>query len=202
MRTTERSLALLAGCAVVGAGLLLAGCQAQREEVTDIPSRIIEWEDPETGVTGANIRDANNEEGRIVLIGTNGRVQFVSDGTVCNDCETEGATIDLGDGNLVDIRFGVGVVGDTNRRPFLVDRETGNFIQLVGGGDDPVTFQVTDTPLEDPNDPTDDLAIEAGDIANPTLESNSDSQSGLCGILGVTFPLTIGLLGLLTLRRR
>ena len=181
------------------AGILSAACQAQSDGATQLPSRIVLWEDPETGVQGQTIRDANNERDRVVIVGSNGSVQFVSDGTVCNNCETTDATIDLGGGNLIDIRFGVGAVGDDVRRPFLVDRASGNFIQLRGGGDQPVTFEVTGTPLEEPNDRSDDMAIRAGGAANPTLDnSGADQSAALCGAAAATIPLVV--LGLLLTR--
>jgi hypothetical protein len=194
---------LFAVCVVAAAGMVLAGCQNQGSGgAVQLPERIVVWEDPVTGATGSSIRDANNDAERIVLVGTDGRVQFVSDQSVCNDCMTEGATIDLGGGNLIDIRFGVGAVGDDVRRPFLVDRASGNFVQLVGGGDEEVTFQVTTEPFEDPND---DLAIAAGETDNPTLGTGGGGGSGgLCGALGLgtILPIGLGLMILMAWRRR
>lgn len=186
-------------CVFVLAGAMLAGCQTQRGDgASELPSRIVVWEDPETGDQGTPIRDANNDENRIAVVGTNGRVQFVQDGTVCNDCRVTEATIELEDGHLIDIRVGVGAVGDNVRRPFLVDRNTGNFVQLVGGGGSPVSFQVTSTPFEEPNDSTDDMAVPVGETDNPTLEDSGGGQASLCGAAGGMIPLV--LLGLLLVR--
>ncbi len=183
------------------AGILSVGCQAaaDADAVTELPARIVFWEDPVTGNQGQTIRDANNDADRIVIVGSDGAVQFVADGTVCNNCNTTDATIDLGDGNLIDIRFGVGAVGDDIRRPYLVDRASGNFIQLRGGGSQPVTLEVTDTPFEEPNDRSDDMAIPVGDAPNPTLGSSAaDQPAGLCGAAAATIPLVV--LGLLLTR--
>jgi hypothetical protein len=186
--------------------MLLAGCQNQGSGgAVQLPERIVVWEDPATGVTGSSIRDANNDPDRVVLVGTDGRVQFVADQTVCNDCMTEGATIDLGEGNLIDIRFGIGAVGDDVRRPFLVDRASGNFVELVGGGSEPVTFQVETEPFEEPNDRTDDLALVSGEIDNPTVNGGGGAGSGgLCGALGLgtILPVGLGLMILTAWRRR
>lgn len=200
MRIHQRSEVLVRiVCVFVLAGALLAGCQTQGGDgASELPSQIIVWEDPETGDQGTPIRDANNDENRIAVVGTNGRVQFVQDGSVCNDCRVTDATVELEDGNLIDIRFGVGVVGDEVRRPFLVDRDTGNFIQLVGGGGSRVNFQVTTTAFEEPNDRTDDMAIPAGETANPATEDSSSRQAPLCGAAGGMIPLV--LLGLLLMR--
>ncbi len=177
------------------------GCQSQSGGATELPREVIVWEDPETGDRGSPIRDVNNDEDRIVVVGTNGDVQFVADGTVCNDCDTEEATITIGSGDLIDIRFGVRQEGDQTRRPFLVDRNSGNFIELVGSSN-AITFQVTSIPLEDPNDSSDDLAIRAGSEDNPTVEGGSGSGSApLCGILGFV-PLALGLLVMLNWRKR
>lgn len=158
----------------------LAGCQTQN--VTSRPENVVIWEDPETGVQGQTIRDVNNDDDRFVVIGSNGRVQF-SFGSVCNDCDTDldNARIQV-DGAFVDIRFGVAPVGDEIRRSFLVDAQNGTFIELVGGGDEPVTFRATDEVFEDPDDDSDDRAISAGTTSNPSNEAQQ--ESGLCGALG------------------
>ena len=171
------------------AAACLAGCQTQQSQSRVVPPKnIVVWEDPDTGDQGQTIRDANNDEDRFVVVGTNGRVQFLPGGEVCRACDTDidNARIDLGDGHLVDLRFGVGAVGDDVRRLFLVDAASGNFIQLVGGGDKDVTFQVTTEPLEEPNDDSDDRALAAGEAPNPAAgESQSQSREvPLCGALG------------------
>lgn len=193
----RRSQLLFKTVCVFAAAALLTGCQGQRGGGAQLPSRIIVWEDPETGDQGTPIRDANNDPDRFVVVGTNGRVQFVQDGSVCTDCMTEGATIDLGGGNLIDIRFGVGVVGDEVRRPFLVDRTYGTFVQLVEEGGD-ITFQPTATPFEEPDDRSDDMAIPIGETDNPTIEDSGSGQASTCGAVGGMIPLV--LLGLLLTR--
>jgi len=204
VRTHQRGQVVFLTVCVCAAGLAsVPGCQTQGGGgAAQFPAEIIVWEDPESGNQGSPIRDANNDPERFVVVGTNGRVQFVQDSSVCTDCMTEGATIDLGEGNLIDIRFGVGVVGDDVRRPFLVDRTYGTFVQLVeeGGG---IIFQPTDTPFEEPNDRTDDMAKAAGSEANPTITSTGARTAPLCGLLGAMMPLTVlALLGLRLLRRR
>lgn len=194
MQTTRWAGSMgLAAAAMMGTALMTA-CQSQPaggSGRTDRPSQIVIWEDPLDGGQGTAVRDANNDPERFVVIGTNGAVQFIPDGTVCSDCDTTDATIDVGEGNLIDIRFGVSSVGDDARRPFLVDRASGNFVQLIGGGSSNVTFQVTEEPLEDPNDSSDDLAIAAGTDANP--QPNTGGTGGplgsLCGAAGGILPL-------------
>ncbi len=175
--------------------IVVSGCQqfngiGNRTPATGIPERVVVWADPTNAEsTGSSIRDANNDEDRFIVVGTNGAVQFLPGQTVCDDCsvDIDNAVIDLGDGNSVDIRFGIGAVGDdTARRPFMVDAASGNFIQLVGGGSSPITFQVTEQPFEDPDDDSDDRAVSAGDASNGTATTGSGaSQSGLCGVFGV-----------------
>ncbi len=166
----------------------LAGCQNQGSgKPVSVPARIVIWEDPGAGGQGQTIRDANNDENRYVVIGTDGTVQFFPDETVCNDCEAniDEAQIDLGNGDLIDLRFGVGATGDDVRRLFLVDVASGNFVQLLGGGEEDVTFQVTTEPLEEPNDDSDDRAIAVGDGPNPTASDSSSSRTTLCGAVGL-----------------
>jgi len=170
----------------------MCGCNARSNSgsVPHLPDQVVVWADPQDETRqGIPVRDANNDEGRFVLIGTDDTVQFMPDDPkVCNDCAVNGATITLESGQQIDIRFGVGAVGGDERRPFLVDRTTGNFIQLLGGGSQEVTFQVTDAPLEEDNDRTDDLAIRAGALDNPAASSDTGGQGGplgsLCGATG------------------
>jgi hypothetical protein len=204
---TRQRILLTSVFCTVGAATLLAGCTAQRGESTQRPAELVVWDDPDSAGSGTTIRDANNDSTRFVVIGTNGAVQFSPGETVCNDCEADvdNATIDV-QGNMIDIRFGVGVTGDTNRRLFLVDRESGNFVQLVGGGSAPVEFQVTDTAFEDPDDPSDDQAVAAGTSENPANAGDDGGggtgNSGLCGIFGAPALILMALAPALMWRRR
>jgi len=186
--------------AVLAGGL--PGCQSSgsRGGGTQLPADVVVWGDPEDlDNRGRNIRDVDNVDEKHVLIGTDGSVQFSSNPpTVCNDCEADidNATIDLGGGNLIDLRFGT-APGSTERRPFLVDRATGNFIRLV----EQATFQVRDEPFEDPDDSSDDLAVAVDETANPAVSSRSSGStgSGLCGALGTwMIPMSLG--GMLLMR--
>jgi hypothetical protein len=205
-------------------GLVLAwvvvssGCQGQTSLLgggskPKPPAKIVVWQDPANPDSqGTSIRDVNNDAERFVVIGTDGEVQFVNGTTfsIATDitANVDDASIPVGNGT-VDIRFGAAPSDPTDRRPFLVDRASGYFIQLVGGNGD-VTFQVTNAPFEDPNDPTDDRAIAAGEDDNPLATAASPNTAttnvlnNLCGIGGAgMIPVTLlGLLGLRFARRR
>ena len=181
----------------------LTGCQSQASGGGDgpsLPKKVVVWGDPEDlSNQGRDIRDANNDGDSYVLIGTNGRVQFMPILRVCDDCDVEGATITLGSGQLIDIRFGVGPDGQGARRPFLVDRASGEFVELLGGGDSTVRFNRADALFEDPDDSSDDLAQAVGETATPVVADNVDRNSGLCGALGAwMIPMTLA--GLLLMR--
>jgi len=207
VKPQQPRVVVIVGLALAAGVAFSPGCQTGTGGgITELPADIVVWRDPDTGDTGTTVRDVNNDEERFIVVGTNGRVQFVAGGTVsvCNDCNTEGATIELGSGQLIDIRFGVGVVGDDTRRPFLVDHEFGEFIELVGGGAESITFQPTGQAFEEPDDPDDDLAQVAGQIENPTEQaaSGGSGSTPLCGALGKLIPVVLGLLVLLGWRRR
>ncbi|MCP4248506.1 MAG: hypothetical protein GY778_15770 [bacterium] len=194
------SLALL-----VCLGCCLVGCQNQGSGggPTELPDSVVVFSDPENSERqGSNIRDANNDDESFVMIGSNGKVQFLPVPTVCNDCTVEGATITLDGGQLIDIRFGLAPDGTGSRRPFLVDRTSGEFIELLGGGSDPVEFSRSGAVFEEPDDSSDDLAVEAGTTDNPAASADTGGQGGLlgqfCGATGAMFPVI--LLGMLALR--
>lgn len=179
-------------------GCSLVGCQNQGSGggPTELPNRVVVYSDPEDSERqGSNIRDANNDDDSFVLIGSNGKVQFMPTPSVCNDCSVTGATITLEGDQLIDIRFGLAPDGTGSRRPFLVDRASGNFIQLVGGGSSSVTFQVTEEAFEDPNDRSDDLAVEASTISNPAASADTGGQGGIigqfCGATGAMLPVIL-----------
>ena len=146
----------LAGCDLFGGG---GG--------TSLPKEIVMWgdPDPESDAMFATVRDVNNEDDRFVVIGTDGKVQF-SVGKVCNVCTVEGSTI-LVDGGRINIRFGPGLNGTGERRPFLVNDE-GYYIQLVTKADT-VVFVAETVVFEEPDNPDDDLAVRVGSFPNPAL---------------------------------
>jgi hypothetical protein len=175
--------------------------------------KIVVWQDPANQDSkGTNIRDVNNDAERFVVIGTGGEVQFVHGTTflVARDvtANLNDASFNVGNGTI-DIRFGLAPGETTDRRPFLVDRNTGHLIQLVGGTTE-VTFQVTDTAFEDPNDPTNDRAVQAGETDNPLAAAASpntpttNALNRLCGIggAGMIPVILLGLVGLRFARRR
>ena len=197
--------------------VLSSGCQGQNGGggggSLQPSDKIVLWEDPANpGAPGTNIRDVNNDAGRFVVIGTGGEVQFVSGKTflVARDvtANLDDASFNVGNGTI-DIRFGLAPGETTGRRPFLVDRNTGHFIQLVGGTTE-LTFEVTDAAFEDPNDRTDDQAVEAGEADNPLATAASPNTpttsalNSLCGIGGAAMipVVLLGLLGLRFARRR
>ncbi|MCH7812592.1 MAG: hypothetical protein IID40_01095 [Planctomycetes bacterium] len=201
----QRSAKLSGLALLVCLSCSLIGCQNQGSGggPTELPNSVVVYSDPQDPERqGSNVRDANNDDDSFVLIGSNGKVQFMPTPTVCNDCSVTGATITLDGDQLIDIRFGLAPDGTGSRRPFLVDRTSGNFIQLVGGGSSSVTFQVTETVFEEPDDSTDDLADEAGTIDNPAAAADTGGTGGIigqfCGATGAMLPLI--LLGMLALR--
>ncbi|MFH0983344.1 MAG: hypothetical protein V2A79_17635 [Planctomycetota bacterium] len=200
--------------------VLSSGCQGQSTSLLGgggskpKPSaKIVVWQDPAIPDSeGTNIRDANNDAARFVVIGTDGQVDFVNSNSflIARDitADVQDASIQVGSG-IIDIRFGVAPSNATDSRAFLVDRASGHFIQLVGGTSD-VTFQVTETQFEDPNDPTDDQAVAAGEADNPLVTAASSNTpttnvlNNLCGVggAGMIPVVLLGLLGLRFARRR
>jgi hypothetical protein len=193
-------------CIALVATVALTGCQSQGGGGVDLPNQVVVWGDPEDPeIQGRNVRDANNDDESFVLIGTNGRVQFEPLRLVCNDCQVEGATIELETGQLIDIRFGLGPDGTGGRRPFLVDRESGEFIELLGGRSEPVEFRRSGAMFEEPDDRADDLAVAVDEAANPTVASNGggSGSGGLCGALGAAMiPVVLGGMVLIRQARR
>ena len=195
--------------AVVAAALITvavwgAACQNQGTGGgTQLPGNVVVWGDPDNLENrGRNVRDANNDEDSFILIGTNGRVQFEPLRLVCDDCTVDGATIELDTGQLIDIRFGIGPDGTGGRRVFLVDRASGEFIELLGGGSSPVEFRRSGALFEDADDRSDDQAVAVDETPNPTTSTSSGSSS-LCGIFGMILPLAFtGMLALCLTRRR
>ena len=202
---------------VVAVGLI--GCQSTNgilggTSTKPKPSaQIVIWQDPADPVSeGTNIRDVNNDSTRFVVIGTDGQVDFVHDTSFLIarniTADVQNASIQVGTGTI-DIRFGLAPGNTTDRRPYLVDRASGNFIQLIGGDND-VTFQVTTTPFEDPNDATDDQAVDAAAADNPLVTASSPNSAStnffnnLCGIGGAAMmlPTLLGMLGLRFAHRR
>ena len=71
-----------------------------------------------------------------------------------DDCVT-GATIVDNAGGLTDIRWADGQL-------LLVDRATGSLVEIVLVGDRVAEFEVTNVPFEEPDDPSDDRAVQDG----------------------------------------
>jgi hypothetical protein len=165
------------GVGVIGAGLMVGmlsgslGCKSgDSNAITDLPAEIVVWgdTDPDNDAAFASIRDANDVDDRFVVIGTNDQVQF-SNSRVCNTCTVDGYTISVDGTPRVNIRFSSGPDGFGVRRPFLVSTD-GFYVQLLLGDDKNYTFQEVDQRFEDPDNLTDDVAVQVGTIPNPALD--------------------------------
>ena len=197
----------------------LSGCQSTNgilggTSTKPKPSaQIVVWQDPaDPASEGTNVRDVDNDPTRFVVIGTDGQVDFVHNTSFRIaqgiTADVQSASIQVGTGTI-DIRFGLAPGNTTDRRPYLVDRVSGNFIQLVGGTND-VTFEVTTAPFENPDDASDDRAVDAGAADNPLVQAASPNSAGtnalnkLCGIGGAAMmlPTLLGMLGLRFAHRR
>lgn len=198
---------------VVSLVVLSSGCQGTSlfgggSSKPKPSAKIVVWQDPANPDSqGTNIRDVNNDSERFVVIGTEGKVHFVH-GTTFSIATNIGANVDDAsiavDAGTIDIRFGAAPSDPTDRRPLLVDRTSGHYIQLLGGSGG-VTFQVTDAQFEDPDDSTDDRAVAAGEADNPLVTvaspntATTNALNNLCGIGGAGM-IPVALLGLLGLR--
>ncbi len=195
--------------------------QKTDEPFEELAATVVIWGDPAGTAQSDAVRDVTDNPQRFVFIGTDGFVQF-DNGTICGTCEVDGSTVAYG--NLeMNIRFGPGPSGGEGRKPFLVSTD-GFYMRLVEQSNGDMTIEKTDTPFEDPDDasddlagqdgtvanaapgdyPDDDLAEVDGTVANPAGESSSDGgllSSCAPGMLMWT-PLTALGIGLMYVGRR
>lgn len=194
--------------------------QKTDEPFEELAGTLVIWGDPAGDAQSDAVRDVTDSAQRFVFIGTDGFVQF-DNGTICGTCEVDGSTVAYG--NLeMNIRFGPGPSGGEGRKPFLVSTD-GFYMRLVEGTGGDMTIEKTDTPFEDPDDasddlagqdgtvanaapgdyPDDDLAEVDGTVANPAGETSSGGLLGSCapGMLMWT-PLTALGIGLMYVGRR
>jgi hypothetical protein len=137
--------------------------QKTDEPFEELAATLVIWGDPAGTAQSDAVRDVTDSPQRFVFVGTDGFVQF-DNGTICGTCEVDGPTIAYGNLDM-NIRFGPGPAGGEGRKPFLVSTD-GFYVRLVEGSGGVMTIEKTDTPFEDPDDPSDDLAEEDGTVAN------------------------------------
>jgi len=137
--------------------------QKTDEPFETVAATLVIWGDPAGTAQSDAVRDVTDSPQRFVFVGTDGFVQF-DNGTICGTCEVDGPTIAYGNLDM-NIRFGPGPAGGEGRKPFLVSTD-GFYVRLVEGSGGVMTIEKTDTPFEDPDDPSDDLAEEDGTVAN------------------------------------
>lgn len=196
--------------------------QKTSEPFEQLAGELVVWGDPAGDAQSTEVYDADDDAERFVRVGTDGFVQFF-DGSICGDCDVDGSTIGYTDDLTMSIRFGPSQQGN-GALPFLVSND-GFLVRLVADNDG-ITFEVTDTLFEDPDDasddlaeeddteensdpgdyPGDDLAVEAGVVDNPSAATTAQQnplQALACGPSMVLFvPLTAMSILLLRLARR
>jgi len=137
--------------------------QKTDEPFEELAATLIIWGDPADTAQSDAVRDVTDNPQRYVFIGTDGFVQFYN-GKICGTCEVDGSTVSYGSLKM-NIRFGPGPDGGEGRKPFLVSTD-GFYIRLVEQSNGNMTFEKSDTPFEDPDDASDDLAEQDGTVAN------------------------------------